>query len=70
MILPPIDGHQIPTSHNNRQFGSLWVRFSVDPPFNRLTAAYERVRIRAADARWKPNGNIAAATDSAITVGF
>jgi hypothetical protein len=24
-----------------------------------LTAAYERVRIRAAETKWKPNGNIA-----------
>jgi hypothetical protein len=35
----------------------------------RLTAAYERVR-EAAESKWKPNGNIAASTDSAITVRF
>jgi hypothetical protein len=36
----------------------------------RLTAAYERVCIRAAGTKWKPNGDIAASTDSAITVRF
>jgi hypothetical protein len=66
MILPPIDGHQIPTSHNNRQFGSLWVRFFWGTL--RLTAAYERVRMGAAETKWKPNGNIASSNDSAINV--
>jgi hypothetical protein len=36
----------------------------------RLAAAYQRVRIVAAEKKWKPNGNIAASTDSAITVRF
>ena len=34
----------------------------------RLTAAYQRVRIGAAESKWKPNGNIAASIDSAINV--
>ena len=33
-----------------------------------LTATYERVRTGAAETKWKPNGNIAASTDSAISV--
>jgi hypothetical protein len=66
MILPPIDGHQIPTSHNNRQFGSLWVRFFGGAL--RLTAASERVRIGAAETKWKPNGNIAWLSDVGVNV--
>jgi len=43
---------------------------SLGPLFGgtlRLTATYGGVRIRTAETKWKPNGNIAAATDSAIT---
>jgi len=33
-----------------------------------LAAAYERVRIGAAETKWKQNGNIAASSGWAITV--
>jgi hypothetical protein len=34
----------------------------------RLNVGYERVRIGAAETKWKPNGNIAPSTASAIIV--
>jgi hypothetical protein len=50
--------------------GTLWARVRSDAPTLRLIAAYERVRIGAAETKWKPNGNIAAPTDSAINASF